>query len=403
MKKLLERLKLDFTSSYFEKAYRLACADNEIPCWLEEEYIKRVSEKTGVGQKYLSDILLALNEIKQNDDLVLFAKTAYYMIQNDEHGEKIFEDFKFPESPDGNSLAYDLLPLFPIMAYVEDGFDSLISRGISYEMAVETYDDINYCIKESTELENGRTCFSLRYFVWSVLYAKGLIVRISKFYFEICPSSDYKVAGFLSESGEFAVLANGLKLNKEGAVFGSYSKCNDKTVIETKMTETDDYYEGYIINQDTALADMTLVKLPKDKWKPILMPGDSVISVHIPEGSLDREECEASYNMGRDILSKCYPEYDFSAFVCFSWLLSRDLKKLLKPESNILGFADKFTYFPIMSTGLDILYFIFRMDGETIADIDIDSLPETTSLTKNVKKYYKDGNVVNEVGGFFPF
>lgn len=402
MKDFLQRLNLDIKSNYFEKAYNEAIKDEGIPYWLNGKYIENAIMVTGVGVKYLQKILSALDGVLQNEDLILFAKVMYYMIKNDGHYGNTLEGLKMPVSPMGEDASYDLVCVFPVLAHVENGYKSLLQRGLLKEDVDNTYGYLTDCILQPTGNDKERIVFSN--IEWSTLYAKGRILRIGRFNFEICPSVDCNAVGFISKSGEKTVLMKDASLDKSGAIFDSVDALKETGFVDAEIVETENYYEGYAVNQDSALAEMKWVCLSKKEWKPVFSHNDSVVSIHVPENEpLDENYCERSYDMARMILPKAFPEYNFSAFVCFSWLLSRDLKMFLKPESNIMRFADKFTYFPIASTGLGAMVNVFGSSAEKVSDIDFDALPVTNNFTKNIKEYYKQGDIVHEVGGFFEF
>ena len=88
---------------------------------------------------------------------------------------------------------------------------------------------------------------------------------------------------------------------------------------------------------------------------------DAVLSVHIPaNGKLDEEECEKSYKKAVEVFKKYFPEYNIKGFLCESWLLAPELKKLLKPESNILKFKEKYNCFPVGAACNDVFNFVFK-------------------------------------------
>lgn len=71
--------------------------------------------------------------------------------------------------------------------------------------------------------------------------------------------------------------------------------------------------------------------------------GEKVIEVHIPEtGPLTLEECKKSVEMARKFFKEYFPEFEYKAFTCHSWLLDESLKDLLNEKSNILAFQNMF-------------------------------------------------------------
>ena len=90
--------------------------------------------------------------------------------------------------------------------------------------------------------------------------------------------------------------------------------------------------------------------------------GENVIEVHIPEdGAFPPEECDKSFAAAKEFFAKYFPEFEYKCFTCHSWLLDETLGELLKPTSNILAFAGRFT--PVHSEESDaILRYVFSWD-----------------------------------------
>ena len=326
----------------------------EFPPWLTSDYIRHLHEKTGILSCYLDAVLSSLEQLQKHPELVQFAINTYDMLRVDGNADEIFKDFRLPEAPDGADTApYDFIGLFPLLAFYEDVYDSYLKRGISEQMAKETFSDTDGCIRLS-EIRVGRPCFTLRYFLWAVRYAKGNMLHIGRLMFEMTTADSLGVSAFRDADGTVRILPNS--------------------------------------------------EQPRPDWTPLMLPGDRVLSIHIPgKGAFTKELCLQTYEQARNIFRTYFPEYKFTGFVCVSWLLSPQLKEILKPQSNILAFADTFTRFPHDEGGYDVFSFVFQKDVTDISKIDLDALPDDTSLMRSVKQWYKDGKFIYEAGGFIPF
>lgn len=74
-----------------------------------------------------------------------------------------------------------------------------------------------------------------------------------------------------------------------------------------------------------------------------ILKGDPVLEVHIPEeGPLSAGAVESSFQMAEGFFAEFFPEFSYEYMTCHSWLLDPTLKELLKPESNILQFQNRF-------------------------------------------------------------
>ncbi len=116
--------------------------------------------------------------------------------------------------------------------------------------------------------------------------------------------------------------------------------------------------------------------------------GDNVIEVHIPaKTNFSKEECDKSFAMAKAFFATYFPEYEYRYFTCHSWLLDRTLKEILKPESKIIGFQDRFDVVKDEPSDV-VLKFIFKWDTtrESLA-----SMEATTSLTRKVKDRVMNG------------
>ena len=85
-------------------------------------------------------------------------------------------------------------------------------------------------------------------------------------------------------------------------------------------------------------------------------------------------------------------------FVCYSWLLSPNLKNILSEESNIIKFQKKYTF---LSSNLNekypqIIERVFVTKSENAEDWD-----ENTSLQRKLKEEWKKGMRFPMTKGYF--
>lgn len=116
--------------------------------------------------------------------------------------------------------------------------------------------------------------------------------------------------------------------------------------------------------------------------------GENVIDIHIPAaGPLLKEDCEKSLDMAREFFEKYYPEFDYSYFMCSSWLLDETLDKILDKNSNILKFQKLFEIVDKVEKDSIISYVLrWKTRREEIADI----VPKS-SFAKKVKEMAING------------
>jgi hypothetical protein len=96
--------------------------------------------------------------------------------------------------------------------------------------------------------------------------------------------------------------------------------------------------------------------------------GDNVMEIHIPSGeNLDIEECKRSIEDAKKFFAEYFPEFKYSVFTCYSWLLDDTLKKYLPEQSRILQFGNMFDKI-MREERLDLIKYIFSYDT-TITNI----------------------------------
>ena len=123
--------------------------------------------------------------------------------------------------------------------------------------------------------------------------------------------------------------------------------------------------------------------------------GGFLASVHIPRaGSFAPELVDASLTRVRDFFARHFPELHLLSLHCASWLLDPQLAQVLPETSTIAHFGRRWQLTDELRPGdADVLFFVFsrrgtRRDG---SDIDLDSLPQDTSLQRAVLSTLRSG------------
>lgn len=135
--------------------------------------------------------------------------------------------------------------------------------------------------------------------------------------------------------------------------------------------------------------DKTLEKYEKDGV--VIKKGDTVINVHIPEGSgpMTEELAFEAYDMACDFYKEMYEKQGYLVFVCHSWLLYDKHPLFLSPESNIIKFMNQYDILDPVEE--DKFGNGWRVFGSEFTE-EYEKLPEKTSLQRAYKKWLCDGN-----------
>ena len=123
------------------------------------------------------------------------------------------------------------------------------------------------------------------------------------------------------------------------------------------------------------------------------------VNVHIREGEkLTPEECEKSYDMAINFYKSRGHKFSTVVFVCYSWLLSPNLKNILPEESNIIKFQEKYTFFSsnLNEKNPQIIERVFGNKSENIEDWE-----EGTNLQRKLKEEWKKGMRFPMTKGYF--
>lgn len=128
------------------------------------------------------------------------------------------------------------------------------------------------------------------------------------------------------------------------------------------------------------------------------------IELHIPsaDNGLQDAEVEASIVLAQEKLNMYFPEAAGKpkAYCVSTWLLSPQLKQLLKPDSNILKFQNRFTVTKVFDGTASFLYNVFQI-SLPLEKVDIATLPEDTHLQREVKKLLLAGLPLQNAKGYF--
>ena len=299
--------------------------------------------------------------------------------------------------PQGEGLAYDFLHLFPAIPTMAESIAHLRSRGVPEDVIRDTMGEYDFCVNMCLERQ-GKPRFDRGRLNWITRLIRNQLIRIGRFKYDLPGRYMQGVRVYRNREGALTVLADGLQLHRSGRILGSVGHKDEDGAFLAEITETDTAVTGFPAVDGLVMPQP--VTLLKGEWQLCLSGESAFPRIHIPsDGSFDKETIAASFARAREVFDRCYPDYPYQGFFCSTWLLSQDLKSLLKPTSNILGFQSFFNPVPHRSGGGLVFSFAFGMGGQIPEDLD--ALPENSSLQRAVKAHYKNGGYVHEGAGFF--
>ena len=307
------------------------------------------------------------------------------------------EDIADYEAPKGEGPVFDFLHLFPMIPTMPDTVAHFRERGVPEDIIVATMQEYDFCV-DMLLRNTGRPAFDRGRLNWMRRVAKSEMIRIGRFKYDLPSKRVSGMRAYKNNVGEICVLADKVDVHRSGKILGS-AGCEDKTgSFRAEIEETEEKIIGYPVVDGLITNEKR--GLENSEWSLCLSEDDDVVFVHIPpRESFDVAAMEDSYARAREIFARHYPDRPYAAFFCRSWLMSRDLRKVLKPTSNILAFQDKYIHYPSLCGGTQVFNNVFPKIG---VPADYNTLPEETSLQRNVKQHYLGGgHILNDNGFFF--
>ncbi len=358
---------------------------------LSENYIKEVLTDANALLPYMEMIFSAAAEIRKNTAMCLLICILEKWVRQSGNTS---DSFYIP--PAGTGLAYDFLHLFVAIPTIPDSVDFLRVRNVPKDIIISTLREYDMCV-EMCRVNIGRPAFDRGRLNWICRIIRNNMLWVGRLRFELPTKRLGDIKVYKNKDGELAVFADGLHIHRSGQLVGSAGCENEDGSFVAEAFETDGEIIGHIITDGNVAKEKTI--LSKNEWELCLSKEDNVVPVHIPRsGSFEPETVEQSYARVRKILSECFSDMPYKAFHCRSWMMSRDLRKVLKSDSNILAFQNRYIHYPTLSAGVWTLGNVFP--GEGGLD-NLDNFSENTSLQRNIKAYYKSGNYIYDDCGFF--
>lgn len=140
------------------------------------------------------------------------------------------------------------------------------------------------------------------------------------------------------------------------------SEIYDETMLDLKYKMIECYrlhrvWGNFVIDWEIGFFELKRVALGRvqfelstffahyEKGNHHLEPGDKVVNIHIPSaGPLRAKDCEKSFEMAVSFFQKDFQGMEIP-FVCSSWLLFPENKRMLPEKSNIVQFMKWFDIF----------------------------------------------------------
>ena len=170
-------------------------------------------------------------------------------------------------------------------------------------------------------------------------------------------------------------------------------KCYPRFISETYQMTGKLYFDRYWWT--TRQAGCHLFRIDELEYEMKHIEDEIVIGIHIPsDADFSPSAIDDSLASAKQFFSEHYPELSNAEYRCHSWLLDKQLRKMLKDSSNILSFQNRFEIFDVGEIGTDFIEWLYNT-----RTTDYDTLPDNTSLQRNIKKHILSGGVIRNAYG----
>ena len=176
-------------------------------------------------------------------------------------------------------------------------------------------------------------------------------------------------------------------------IYFATMKCYTRFIDETYQMTGKLYFDRYWWT--TRQAGLHLFRIGELEYEIKHIDDEIVIGIHIPSDvDFSPSAIDESLASAKQFFSEHYPELSKAEYRCHSWLLDKQLRKMLKGSSNILNFQNRFEIFDVGEIGTDFIEWLYNT-----RTTDYDTLPDNTSLQRNIKKHILSGGVIRNAYG----
>ena len=372
----------------------MAQFDAEGCIYTDPGYYAQLNRRYGILTDVLPLYQQAAVETAKDEDLSRFLALLCRALQDREHHKEDMASFSCPRKP--GCLAYDMVTGLAAASQAPMCLEILRSRNIPQDMIDHIMKMPEFGVQFYKLRHDGAPGYNL--LEWFQLAIDGKLFRIGRLEYELFASFSGRACVFENGQGDRIALAHDLPLHVTGNALGSRGYEEEAGSWTAMISETETHWVGHPVRSDGTVSKETLA-LSKDLWRMILSKGDPVISVHIPAGGgLTPTLVDESFRDAKAFFARYFPDYAYKAFVCYSWLMDPQLVDLLGADTNIAKFNLRFTKLVRKSSGGGVFSFIYLKPD---TDLDIQSLPERTTLERKIKQHYLDGNCIYEQIGYF--
>ncbi len=390
LREVADALGIETYPEGMEQYYPIPEERKEELCSLE--LIQRLQDRFDLFGKYLDQVKEGFLDLLERDHVRLEWLNASSLYLKD---CTLKEARKLVHPDGGETPASRWMPLLVHLPSIENTYDELVRRGFPPEHAIVTLEGYKINIEVVEQHMTGWAGINNAYSAWLYLYTKAQIFYHAGLNFEVRTAPSYFPYIIQNKTtGELVPLMIKEPIHRSGIQLGSVLAKDEEGSFIPTFEETEDAYIGHPARDYRVQKEKEV--FPKSEWELVLQNGDAIVSLHIPrQTDFSPEAISKSLEEGFALAQKCYPEFHFKAFYCCSWLLSPVLNQVLGEKAKISSFSSRFHRYPQKSGGKSVFGYVFPKKASKCYD----TLPENTTLQRELKKWFQDGKYVYDTAG----
>lgn len=170
-------------------------------------------------------------------------------------------------------------------------------------------------------------------------------------------------------------------------------KCYPRFIDETYKMTGKLYFDRYWWT--ARQAGCHLFKIGELEYEMKHIDDKIVIGIHIPsDADFSPSTVDKSLINAKMFFAEYYPNLANAEYRCHSWLLDSQIKDMIRQNSNIISFQNRFEIFDKGEIGTDFIEWLYNTEST-----DYNALPESTSLQRNMKIHLLSGGVIYNAYG----
>jgi hypothetical protein len=281
------------------------------------------------------------------------------------------------------------------------------AKGVPEGITAETLRDLDLWIHEC-RLRTGQPGFLE--LCWLVYHFSGRLFALGRLHFDMRGNDvGFHLLGCgkpVGAEGLLALAADGMRFRADGQ-FVDADRAMAPLAWTAAFSEQEGAFRGFPATPTGAVSPEPTLREPP-AWSRIASPDSAVLGIHIPaagpfHGPLTPEACSESLARAVPFFREHFPEHEFEALTCRSWILDSQLSRCLPESSNIVRFQRRFVLVPVEAAN----------DGQTIERVygvpaaqtgswDWAAAPDDTGLRRILVSHVRTGGRWRMGGGIMP-